>query len=150
MSRFDDLLQRVFLLNAQLMPIERHLGSEARAVVDRQPRASLISSINGLPWGSTTPLSISQPETKTSQSTSFPHRGLSERRSTLVIDRSIRVERDTRTLATGKLNGSEISFSENSVPPVGHSTVAVLDRPELQRQKALLENQGFGAVAVAC
>jgi hypothetical protein len=33
MSRFDDLLQRVTLLNAQLGPVEHHVGSELRKIL---------------------------------------------------------------------------------------------------------------------
>jgi len=36
MSRFDDLLQRVTLLNAQLGPVEHHIGSEVREILHRK------------------------------------------------------------------------------------------------------------------
>ena len=33
MTRFDELLQRVTLLNSQLAPVEDHLGSEVRHIL---------------------------------------------------------------------------------------------------------------------
>lgn len=35
-SRFDDLLQRVALLNAQLAPVQHNIGSEARDILYRK------------------------------------------------------------------------------------------------------------------
>lgn len=35
-SRFDDLLQRVALLNAQLAPVQHRIGSEARDILYRK------------------------------------------------------------------------------------------------------------------
>lgn len=36
MTRFDDLLQRVAVLNAQLGPVEHHIGSEVRHILHRK------------------------------------------------------------------------------------------------------------------
>jgi hypothetical protein len=35
-SRFDGLLQRVALLNAQLAPVQHHIGSDARDILHRK------------------------------------------------------------------------------------------------------------------
>lgn len=36
MTRFDDLLQRVGILNAQLRPVEHQIGSEVRDILHRK------------------------------------------------------------------------------------------------------------------
>jgi hypothetical protein len=36
MNRFDDLLHRVRLLNAQLEPVRNHIGSEVRTILHQQ------------------------------------------------------------------------------------------------------------------
>jgi hypothetical protein len=36
MTRFDDLLQRVAILNAQLGPVEHQIGSEVRDILHRE------------------------------------------------------------------------------------------------------------------
>ena len=46
MTRFDDLLQRVALLNRQLGPVPHHIGSEVREILYRNLWA-IVGELNG-------------------------------------------------------------------------------------------------------
>jgi len=138
MNRFDDLLQRVSLLNVLLKPIAHDLGSETRMILHRQ-LWRIVDQLNqelALDLDNTS-LDLTAREESLAIHYFSGIGGSTSEEVTLIIDRSLRVERHTKNLATGTVTMSGISSSQNMSPPAGPSTAAVLTCHEAQRQEAL-------------
>lgn len=105
MNRFDDLLQRVSLLNAQLDPLRDRIGSEARMALHRQ-LWSIVEELNeehalGLDNNA---LDLTVEGTRLAVRYFSGVGGSADKEVTLLIDRSHGVERHTKDLGTGNVS----------------------------------------------
>jgi hypothetical protein len=118
-SRFDDLLQRVTLLNAQLEPEEHRIGSEVRKILHGKLWAivgDLNSSLNlGL---DNTALDLTAEGGRLRIHFWSGVEGTIAREVNIFIDRSFTVQKQ-------------------GAAPTGPSTAAVTSRRDTQRQRAL-------------
>jgi hypothetical protein len=102
MNRFDDLHQRVTLLNAQLGPVEHHIGSEVRDILYRKLWAivgELNSTLNlGL---DNTALDLTADGDRLRIHFWSGAGGSVETEVDIFVDRAFTVQRHTKNLATG-------------------------------------------------
>ena len=104
MNRFDDLLQRVSLLNAQLAHVAHHIGSDARMTLYRQLWRIVDQLNQELALGlDNSALDLNVIDERLAIRYFSGVAGSADEEITLFIDRSRRVERHTKNLTTGNV-----------------------------------------------
>jgi hypothetical protein len=102
MNRFDDLLQRVSLLNAQLGPVEHHIGSEVREILHRNLWAIVGELNSALSLGlDNTALDLTVDGDRLRIHFWSGAGGSVETEVNILIDSAFTVQRHTKDLATG-------------------------------------------------
>ncbi|HVT39612.1 MAG TPA: hypothetical protein VHE78_11245 [Gemmatimonadaceae bacterium] len=104
MNRFDDLLQRVNLLNSQLEPVEHHIGSEVRKLLHGK-LWGIVGELNAaLDLGlDNTALDLTVDGDRLKIHFWSGARGSGESEVDVFIERSFAVQRHTKDLGTGSV-----------------------------------------------